>query len=101
MTPVQCTKEEAYNAADLSLGLSQNRTMPEVILCFCHFETTHTHTRFLLCIYHGEGGSSFPRTGIRINSVSHLKDDKSAATDTHTHKNTSCHTSQLRPCNRR
>lgn len=64
-------------------ALDSPRTRP-CLKWYCAFVISKPHTRtlFLLCIYHGEGGSSFPRTGIRINSVSHLKDDKSAATDT-------------------
>ncbi len=41
MTPVQYTEEEAYDAADLSRGLSQ-KGIPEVTLCFRNFETTDT-----------------------------------------------------------
>lgn len=36
MTPVQYTEEEAYDAADLSLGLKKG--MPEVTLCWRHLK---------------------------------------------------------------
>lgn len=51
----------------------------------CAFVVPKPHTRFLLCVYHGERGLSFTRAECKINLVSHLKDDIYVTT----HKNKS------------
>lgn len=94
-----------YWGRSIQCSWSEPWTLPKraCLKWHCAFVISKPHTYLLLCIYHGDGGLSFTRAECKINSVSHLKDDISVTTHTHTHKKniTHCVTSQPRLYKRR
>lgn len=77
-----------YWGRSIQCSWSEPWTLPKraCLKWHCAFVISKPHTYLLLCIYHGDGGLSFTRAECKINSVSHLKDDISVTTHTHTRK---------------